>query len=259
MSDVISSSNSRAIGGITSNRPVLAIEGLTVSFDGFKAVDNLNLYVDRNEVRVVIGPNGAGKTTVLDLICGKTAATSGSIRFNEIELTKMREHEIVRAGVGRKFQTPSIYESLSVFENLEMSFPRGRMVLGALTFKRSPDVVERVEKVAQEIFLADLLHQQADLLSHGQKQWLEIGMLLMQEPELLMLDEPVAGMSVSEREKTAELLGRISQGRSVVVIEHDMEFVKSIAHKVTVLHQGKILAEGSMESVQSNPKVSTLR
>ncbi|SMP64463.1 urea ABC transporter ATP-binding protein UrtD [Noviherbaspirillum suwonense] len=255
MSDVISSSNSRAIGGITSNRPVLAIEGLTVSFDGFKAVDNLNLYVDRNEVRVVIGPNGAGKTTVLDLICGKTAATSGSIRFNEIELTKMREHEIVRAGVGRKFQTPSIYESLSVFENLEMSFPRGRMVLGALTFKRSPDVVERVEKVAQEIFLADLLHQQADLLSHGQKQWLEIGMLLMQEPELLMLDEPVAGMSVSEREKTAELLGRISQGRSVVVIEHDMEFVKSIAHKVTVLHQGKILAEGSMESVQSNPKV----
>jgi urea transport system ATP-binding protein len=129
------------------------------------------------------------------------------------------------------------------------------MVFGALTFTRSPDVIERVEKVAQDIFLADLLHTQADLLSHGQKQWLEIGMLLMQEPELLMLDEPVAGMSVSEREKTAELLGRISQGRSVVVIEHDMEFVKSIAHKVTVLHQGKILAEGSMESVQSNPKV----
>jgi urea transport system ATP-binding protein len=254
MSDVISSS-SKGIGGITSNRPVLAIEGLTVSFDGFKAVDDLNFYVDRNEVRVVIGPNGAGKTTVLDLICGKTAATSGSIRFNDIELTKMREHEIVRAGVGRKFQTPSIYESLSVFENLEMSFPRGRMVFGALTFTRSPDVVERVEKVAQDIFLADLLQTQADLLSHGQKQWLEIGMLLMQEPELLMLDEPVAGMSVSEREKTAELLGRISQGRSVVVIEHDMEFVKSIAHKVTVLHQGKILAEGSMESVQSNPKV----
>ena len=254
MSDAISST-SKAIGGITSNRPVLAIEGLTVSFDGFKAVDNLNLYVDRNEVRVVIGPNGAGKTTVLDLICGKTAATSGSIQFNDIELTRMREHEIVRAGVGRKFQTPSIYESLSVFENLEMSFPRGRMVFGALTFKRSPDVIERVEKVAHEIFLADLLHQQADLLSHGQKQWLEIGMLLMQEPELLMLDEPVAGMSVSEREKTAELLGRISKGRSVVVIEHDMEFVKSIAHKVTVLHQGKILAEGSMESVPSNPKV----
>ncbi len=254
MSDAISS-RSKAIGGITSNRPVLAIEGLTVSFDGFKAVDNLNLYVDRNEVRVVIGPNGAGKTTVLDLICGKTAATSGSIQFNDIELTRMREHDIVRAGVGRKFQTPSIYESLTVFENLEMSFPRGRKVAGALTFRRSPDVVERVEKVAAEIFLSHCLHQQADLLSHGQKQWLEIGMLLMQEPELLMLDEPVAGMSVSEREKTAELLGRISQGRSVVVIEHDMEFVKSIAHKVTVLHQGKILAEGSKEAVQSDPRV----
>ncbi|MBO9535370.1 urea ABC transporter ATP-binding protein UrtD [Herbaspirillum sp.] len=243
------------IGFESDAHPVLAIEDLTVSFDGFKAVDKLNLYVQRNEVRVVIGPNGAGKTTVLDLICGKTRATSGSIRFNNHELTKMSEHAIVRAGVGRKFQTPSIYENLSVFENLEMSFPRGRKVFGALTFKRSPDVVARVEAVAAEIFLDEFLHTQADLLSHGQKQWLEIGMLLMQEPELLMLDEPVAGMSVSEREKTAQLLGRISQGRSVVVIEHDMDFVKSIAHKVTVLHQGKILAEGSMDKVQSDPKV----
>ncbi|SFB80906.1 MULTISPECIES: urea ABC transporter ATP-binding protein UrtD [Collimonas] len=243
------------IGFESSDRPVLAIEDLTVSFDGFKAVDGLNFYVERNEVRVVIGPNGAGKTTVLDLICGKTQATAGSIQFKNRELTKMREHEIVQAGVGRKFQTPSIYENLSVFENLEMSFPRGRKVFGALVFKRTAEVVERVEAVAREIFLDAQLYQQADLLSHGQKQWLEIGMLLMQEPELLMLDEPVAGMSVSEREKTAELLGRISKGRSVLVIEHDMEFVKSIAHKVTVLHQGKILAEGSMESVQANPKV----
>ncbi|MEM4989064.1 urea ABC transporter ATP-binding protein UrtD [Collimonas sp. H4R21] len=243
------------IGFESSDRPVLAIEDLTVSFDGFKAVDGLNFYVERNEVRVVIGPNGAGKTTVLDLICGKTQASAGSIQFKNRELTKMREHEIVQAGVGRKFQTPSIYENLSVFENLEMSFPRGRKVFGALVFKRTAEVVERVEAVAREIFLDAQLYQQADLLSHGQKQWLEIGMLLMQEPELLMLDEPVAGMSVSEREKTAELLGRISKGRSVLVIEHDMEFVKSIAHKVTVLHQGKILAEGSMESVQANPKV----
>jgi urea transport system ATP-binding protein len=243
------------IGVQNMNRPVLSVEGLTVSFDGFKAVDNLNLYVNRNEVHVVIGPNGAGKTTLLDLICGKTQATSGSIRFKEQELTKMREHDIVRAGVGRKFQTPSIYESLSVYENLEMSFPRGRSVFGALTFKRSPDVIDRVKKVADDIFLSAHLHEQADLLSHGQKQWLEIGMLLMQEPELMMLDEPVAGMSVSERSKTAELLNRISAGRSVLVIEHDMEFVKSIAHKVTVLHQGKVLAEGSMESVQANPKV----
>ncbi|PUA17143.1 urea ABC transporter ATP-binding protein UrtD [Glaciimonas sp. PCH181] len=243
------------IGFESTEHPVLAIEDLTVSFDGFTAVDKLNLYVQRNEVRVVIGPNGAGKTTVLDLICGKTQATSGSIQFKNRELTKMREHEIVQAGVGRKFQTPSIYENLSVFENLEISFPRGRKVFGALVFKRSPDVIERVEMVAKEIFLEQHLTMQADLLSHGQKQWLEIGMLLMQEPELLMLDEPVAGMSVSEREKTAELLGRISKGRSVLVIEHDMEFVKSIAHKVTVLHQGKILAEGSMDQVQADPKV----
>jgi urea transport system ATP-binding protein len=246
---------SEPIGMQNPARPVLAIEGLTVSFDGFKAVDDLNLYVDRNQVHVVIGPNGAGKTTVLDLICGKTKSTSGSIQFKDMELTKLKEYDIVRAGVGRKFQTPSIYENLSVFENLEMSFPRGRKVFGALTFKRTPDVIKRVEEVAAEIFLSENLYQQADLLSHGQKQWLEIGMLLMQDPELLMLDEPVAGMSVSEREKTADLLNRISKGRSVLVIEHDMEFVKTIAHTVTVLHQGKILAAGSMESVQSNPKV----
>jgi urea transport system ATP-binding protein len=244
------------IGGLShNNRPVLAIEGLTVSFDGFKAVDDLNLYIDRNEVHVVIGPNGAGKTTLLDLICGKTKATSGSIQFKDIELTKLSEHQIVHSGVGRKFQTPSIYEALTVFENLEMSFPRGRGVFGALTFKRTQDVIDRVHQVAKDIFLTDYLDMTADLLSHGQKQWLEIGMLLMQEPELLMLDEPVAGMSVSEREKTAELLARISKGRSVVVIEHDMEFVKSIAHKVTVLHQGKLLAAGSMESVQNDPRV----
>ncbi|MFL1584748.1 urea ABC transporter ATP-binding protein UrtD [Stutzerimonas stutzeri] len=241
--------------GFQSPKPVLAIEGLTVSFDGFKAVDDLNLYLDRNEVRVVIGPNGAGKTTLLDLICGKTRATAGSIEFNGRELSRMKEFDIVRAGVGRKFQNPSIYENLSVFENLEMSYPAGRKVFGALFFKRSADVIARVEEVAAEIGLADQLHDEAGLLSHGQKQWLEIGMLLMQEPELLMLDEPVAGMSVSERAQTAELLKRISQGRSVLVIEHDMEFVKSIAHRVTVLHQGRLLAEGSMDAVQKNPKV----
>jgi len=234
---------------------ILTIEDLTVSFDGFKAVDGLNLYVDKNELRVVIGPNGAGKTTVLDLICGKTKATAGSIQFKDKELTKLAEHEIVRAGVGRKFQTPSIYENLTVFQNLEISFPRGRGVFGCLTFRSTPDVVERVQQIAEEIQLQDHLEMDAALLSHGQKQWLEIGMLLMQDPELLMLDEPVAGMSVKEREQTAALLNRICKGRSVIVIEHDMEFVKSIAHKVTVLHQGKILAEGSMESVQNNEKV----
>src|SRR5450830_808635 len=211
----------------------LAVEDLTVSFDGFKAIDALTLYVDKNELRVIIGPNGAGKTTLLDLICGKTRATAGSI----------------------KFKTPSIYENLSVFQNLEVSFPSGRSVFGALAFKCTDVVRDRVQAVANDIGLGDKLDTEAGLLSHGQKQWLEIGMLLMQEPELLMLDEPIAGMSARERELTAELLQRICQNRAVIVIEHDMEFVKRIAHKVTVMHQGKILAEGSMDKVQADPKV----
>jgi len=234
---------------------LLAVSGLTVSFDGFRAVNDLSFYVEENEIRVIIGPNGAGKTTVLDLICGKTKATSGSIQFRGKELTRMKENEIVLAGVGRKFQTPSIYEDLTVFENLEISYPRGRSVYGALTFKRDAQVRERVGEVAEMIFLKDRLDMGADLLSHGQKQWLEIGMLLIQDPELLMLDEPVAGMSVSERVKTAELLNRIIKDRSVLVIEHDMKFVEDIAHKVTVLNQGQILSEGTMEKVKNDPKV----
>lgn len=234
---------------------LLYIEDLTVSFDGFKAVDALNLYVNENELRVIIGPNGAGKTTVLDLICGKTKATGGSVKFRNREIIGMAEHEIVRAGIGRKFQTPSIYENLTVFENLEVSFPRGRSVLGAIAFRRSADVVERVRAVAEMVFLKDQLDLEGACLSHGQKQWLEIGMLLMQDPQLLMLDEPVAGMSVVEREKTAELLKRISKDRAIIIIEHDMEFVQKIAHKVTVLHLGKILAEGSMDAIQANTKV----
>jgi urea transport system ATP-binding protein len=234
---------------------ILAVEDLTVSFDGFKAVDSLNLYIDKQELRVIIGPNGAGKTTVLDLICGRTKATTGSIKFKNQELTKMAEHQIVRSGVGRKFQTPSIYDNLTVFENLEISFPRGRGVFSALAFRRTGDVIDRIHQVAEEIFLSDHLDQEAGLLSHGQKQWLEIGMLLMQDPELLMLDEPIAGMSTRERDQTAELLKRIAQNRSILIIEHDMEFVKKIAHKVTVLHLGKVLAEGSMDEVQNNEKV----
>lgn len=234
---------------------VLAVEDLTVSFDGFKAVDKLTMYIDKNELRVLVGPNGAGKTTVLDLICGKTKSTAGSIKFKNTELTKLSEHEIVRSGVGRKFQNPSIYENLSVYQNLEVSYPKGRGVFGSLTFKRTKAVEDQVRKVAADIMLTDFLDMESALLSHGQKQWLEIGMLLMQEPELLMLDEPVAGMSAKERDQTAELLNRICQNRSVIVIEHDMEFVKKIAHKVTVLHQGKILAEGSMDKVQNDEKV----
>ncbi len=234
---------------------VLMVEGLTVSFDGFKAVNDLNFYVEPNECRVIIGPNGAGKTTVLDLICGRTRATAGSVNFKGHELLKMREDQIVLAGVGRKFQTPSVYEDLTVFENLELSYPRGHSVFGALAFRRDAAVRERIDEIAETIFLSDLLDEKAANLSHGQKQWLEIGMLLIQDPVLLMLDEPVAGMSVAERKKTAELLKRIVQDRSVIVIEHDMGFVADIASRVTVMHQGKVLSEGSMERVQNDPKV----
>ena len=242
---------------------VLAIENLTVSFDGFKAVDDLTLYIDQGELRVIIGPKGAGKTTVLDLISGKTSATSGSIRYNpyaqkkgrNIELTEMREHEIVRAGIGRKFQTPSIYESLTVFENLEISYPRGRTVLGSLTFQRSEEVMDRIHEVAEAIFLIEMLDSQAELLSHGQKQWLEIGMLLVQSPDLIMLDEPVAGMSAKERDATAELLREVSKEHSVLIIEHDMDFVAKIADQVTVLHLGQIIMEGTMEEIQNDSVV----
>ena len=234
---------------------LLAVENLTVSFDGFKAVNDLTFYLDEKDIRVIIGPNGAGKTTVLDLICGKTKASEGSIKFRNKEITKLNENEIVLAGIGRKFQTPSIYDELTVFENLEISYPKGRSVFGALTFKRDAAVIARVEEIAEIIFLKDQLKQNAEYLSHGQKQWLEIGMLLIQDPELLMLDEPVAGMSMSERIKTAELLNRIIADRSVIVIEHDMKFVEDIARKVTVLHQGKILSEGTMAEVKNDPKV----
>ncbi|WP_158046094.1 urea ABC transporter ATP-binding protein UrtD [Skermanella pratensis] len=234
---------------------LLSVEGLTVSFDGFKAVENLSFYVEENEIRVIIGPNGAGKTTVLDLICGRTRATGGSIRFKGKEISRLREDRIVAEGIGRKFQNPSIYEDLSVFENLEISYPRGHSVFGALAFKRDAAVRGRIDEIAETIFLADHLDQRAEFLSHGQKQWLEIGMLLIQDPKLLMLDEPVAGMSVAERVKTADLLNRIIKDRAVIVIEHDMKFVEDIAHRVTVLHQGKVLSEGSMSHVKNDPRV----
>jgi urea transport system ATP-binding protein len=240
---------------MTNNDFLLALENVSVSFDGFKAVNELNLYIDKGELRVIIGPNGAGKTTVLDLICGRTRVSEGSIKFKNQEITAYKEQQIVRLGIGRKFQTPTIYEDLTIFENLELSLPLGRNVVGALFWDRTNAVKERVHEVAEMIFLKDHLDRMAETLSHGQKQWLEIGMLLIQDPELLMLDEPVAGMSVSERAKTTELLNEIIKNRSVIVIEHDMKFVESIAHRVTVLHQGKVLAEGDMQTVQANPRV----
>jgi len=234
---------------------ILSIEDLSVSFDGFKVVDNLVFYVEKDELRCVIGPNGAGKTTLLDMICGKTKPSNGKIRFKDYALEQMIEYQITRVGVGRKFQNPSVYEDLTVFENLEISYPRKRGILGSLFFKRDDELIGKIDTVANQIFLHEVLRHKAAQLSHGQKQWLEIGMLLMQDPELLLLDEPVAGMSPREREQTAELLNGISRGRSIVVIEHDMAFVRMIAHKVTVLHQGRLLAEGSMDEVQNDERV----
>ena len=234
---------------------LLAVESLTVSFDGFKAVDDVSFYVEKDELRVIIGPNGAGKTTVLDLICGKTKASSGSVRFKNQPILGAPEHEIVRKGVGRKFQTPSIYGNLTLFENLEISFPYGRTVWGSLIFNQTKEVKNRIYEVAEKIFLLDHLDTPADSLSHGQKQWLEIGMLLVQNNQLIMLDEPVAGMSAKERDATAVLLNNLSKECAVIIIEHDMDFVAQIAKKVTVLHLGKVLVEGSMKDVQNNEKV----
>ena len=234
---------------------ILAVSGLSVSFDGFKAVDNLDFAVEKDELRVVIGPNGAGKTTLLDMICGKTDPSTGSIKFKGMNLVRMNDYAITRAGVGRKFQNPSVYEDLTVIENLEISYPKKRGVFGSLLFRRSAEINNKIDAVAEQIYLKDQLQTKAGILSHGQKQWLEIGMLLMQDSELMLLDEPVAGMSARERDLTADLLKRISKGRSIVLIEHDMEFVRKIAHRVTVLHQGKVLSEGSMDQVQNDPKV----
>ncbi|WP_180189161.1 urea ABC transporter ATP-binding protein UrtD [Achromobacter insuavis] len=234
---------------------ILSVEDLTVSFDGFRAVDGLSLSVAQDELRVIIGPNGAGKTTLLDIICGKTRPSAGRVMFEGRDLVRLAEFDIVRAGVGRKFQTPSVYEDLTVLENFEISLPNAHGVLRSLRFRRTGEVRARIEAMAAQVFLADRLLEKAGRLSHGQKQWLEIGMLLMQAPRLLLLDEPVAGMSPREREQTAELLARIARGKSVVVIEHDMDFVKRIAHKVTVLHQGRLLSEGSVAEVQADPRV----
>ena len=237
------------------NEQVLQVEGLTVSFNGFRAVDDLSLAVAKNELRVIIGPNGAGKTTLLDMICGKTKPSSGRVLFKGRDLTRLAEHQIVRLGVGRKFQTPSVYEDLTVAENFEISIPEAHGIARSLFFKRDEAVRRHIREVAEQVYLAETLQQKAGRLSHGQKQWLEIGMLLIQQPDLLLLDEPVAGMSPREREQTGELLQRIARGKSVVVIEHDMDFVKRIAHKVTVLHQGRLLSEGSAAQVQDDPRV----
>ena len=236
---------------------LLEVSGVTKSFDGFRAINNLSFSIGAAELRAVIGPNGAGKTTFMDIVTGKTRPDRGQVLWGERSqsLLKMSEAQIARAGIGRKFQRPTVFEDQSVADNLTMALKAPRGPFAVLRWKPSGASAARVAALAGEVGLADRLTRKAGELSHGQKQWLEIGMLLMQDPELLMLDEPVAGMSVSEREQTAQLLREISKGRSVLVIEHDMEFVKTIADKVTVLHQGKILAAGKMDDVQNDPKV----
>ena len=234
---------------------ILSVEDLTVSFDGFRAVDGLSLSVAQDELRVIIGPNGAGKTTLLDIICGKTRPSAGRVMFEGRDLVRMAEFDIVRAGVGRKFQTPSVYEDLTVLENFEISLPSAHGVIRSLRFRRTGEVRARIEAMAAQMFLADRLAEKAGRLSHGQKQWLEIGMLLVQNADVLLLDEPVAGMSAEEREETGNLLRRIGAERTVVVVEHDMDFMRAFATSVTVLARGQVIAEGSVAEVQANPKV----
>jgi urea transport system ATP-binding protein len=237
-------------------RTMLRVEHVSVSFDGFKALDDLTLRLREGELRCIIGPNGAGKTTLLDVITGKTRPDSGRVLFaGSLDLCRMREHEIARAGVGRKFQRPTVFERHTAFENLELALRGERGVWGTLLRGSSAPERARIEEVLERTGLAAQRDLRAGRLSHGQKQWLEIAMLLAQDPKVLLVDEPVAGMSPAETERTAELLHSLAGEHTVVVVEHDMEFVRQIAQTVTVLHEGRVLSEGSMDAVQGDPTV----
>ena len=236
--------------------PILYLEDVNVSFDGFRAINNLNLTIDDGELRCIIGPNGAGKTTMMDIITGKTRPDSGSVWFgSRHNLLNMNEPDIATLGIGRKFQKPTVFEALTVFENLELAMAANKGVIPSLTARMTGEIRDRIDEVLVTVGLTELRDQPAGILSHGQKQWLEIGMLLMQKPRLLLVDEPVAGMTEQEMERTAELLTSLAGKQSVVVVEHDMGFVRSIARKVTVLHQGSVLAEGTMDQVSNDRKV----
>ena len=242
----------------TTHGAILYLDDITVSFDGFKALNNLTLDISVGELRCIIGPNGAGKTTMMDVITGKTKPTSGSAFFGQtIDLTKMNEVQIAHAGIGRKFQRPTVFEQHSVFENMELAMKMDKRVKPSLFFKLNSEQQGKIETILKLIRLNGQEARAAGLLSHGQKQWLEIGMLLMQEPELILLDEPVAGMSDAETARTAELLNELRGKHSIMVVEHDMGFVTEIAQqgKVTVLHEGAVLAEGTMQQVQADERV----
>ena len=241
---------------LTPHESIIQLESCTVSFDGFKAMNNLTFYIEVGELRVVIGPNGAGKTTLIDVISGKVKPTDGRVIFaHDIDLARLRDYEISNLGIGRKFQTPTTFEKHTVRENLELSLKGDRGVWATLFSKLDARDRKNIDATLERVGLQDRASWKAGLLSHGQKQWLEIGMLIMQDPKLLLLDEPVAGMSDEETAKTGELILSIAKDRSVMVVEHDMEFVRGLNSKVTVLHEGGILCEGSMDKVQNDPRV----
>ncbi|MFT6451234.1 MAG: urea ABC transporter ATP-binding protein UrtD [Paracoccaceae bacterium] len=236
---------------------LLEVSGVSVSFDGFRAINNLSFQIGSAEMRAIIGPNGAGKTTFMDIVTGKTRPDEGRVIWGEksVSLLKMSEAKIAQAGIGRKFQRPTVFEDQSVFDNLLMAVKKDRSPLAVLFYRRAPQDIERVHELAEQIGLQEQLMRKSGELSHGQKQWLEIGMLLAQEPRLLLVDEPAAGMTLAEREHTTDILVEAAKTRAVVVVEHDMEFVRRLGCKVTVLHEGSVLAEGSLDHVTKNQNV----
>ena len=240
---------------LNSGSSLLMMQSVTVSFDGFKALNDLSFSISDGELRAIIGPNGAGKTTFMDVVTGKTRPDKGRVVFGSTDVLRKSEAEIARLGIGRKFQRPTVFEHQTVFENLMMALANPRDPIAGIFYALNRSDRERVQDVAEQINLQDVLQSEAGILSHGQKQWLEIGMLLAQEPKLLLVDEPAAGMTPAERERTVNILREVSKTRSVVVIEHDMEFVRNLDCRVTVLHEGSVLAEGFIDHVVNNEEV----
>ena len=248
--------NEQNIGELKIGNRILLVDGVSVSFDGFKALNNLSFSIDYGELRCIIGANGAGKSTMMDVVTGKTKPDEGHVVFGEaVDLLSLDEPTIAQIGIGRKFQKPTVFQNHTVFENLELAMKDDKRFFKTLFSKLSSEQKDKIEETMKLIGLKELYNLEAGILSHGQKQWLEIGMLIMQEPKLLLVDEPVAGMTPQEVEKTAEILTSLAKDNAVVVVEHDMEFIRSIAKKVTVLHEGSVLAEGSMDAIQNNEKV----
>jgi urea transport system ATP-binding protein len=241
---------------MTEHGTIVYLEDVSVTFDGFQALRRVSLYVDRGELRALIGPNGAGKTTLLDVICGQVKPETGRVIFGDkTDLSGLEPYQIAALGIGRKFQTPSVFKHLTLFENLMLSLPQRWDLWSTLFGSLTAAQTDKIRAILETLGLLEKAHHQAGSLSHGETQWLEIGMVMAQDPALLLLDEPVAGMTGQEREKTAQLLQRMAQDHAVLVVEHDMEFVRQTAHKVTVLHEGTVLCEGSVDHVQHDPRV----